>query len=306
LGTGFCASAAIFYAITNLCLRQLAVDADPIWSICVKESVATVIVGPWLIWLTLRGTHILPAWGPMGRICLVGLSTQLVGNVPMLWSLGVVGLAITIPVVVGVNLVGCALLGHFWLGERVSLRSALALALVIVAVVLLSLGAGQANQSIAATSGVRSGPLWVALAVAACCVAGGSFAVLSITVRSSVTRSTPPSTVVFLITCMAPLCLGPLTLWRLGIDGILQTRAADFQVMLLAGLLNVAAFASITKGLQRTTVVHANVLSASQTALAAVTGMLVFHEPPNSAMMLGVTLTVLGILLIDHGRGRGG
>jgi drug/metabolite transporter (DMT)-like permease len=215
-----------------------------------------------------------------------------------------VGLAIGVPVMIGVNLVASALLGLVLLGERVSLRSAMALGLLIVAVILLGFGAGQTNQSIAGATGARSGSLWVALAIAACCTSGCAFALLSITIRSTVTQAASPSVVVFVITAMALITLGPLSLGQLGVDGILRTRPVDFQVMLLTGALNLAAFASLTKGLQRTSVVYANVLTASQTALAAVTGMLLFHEPPNSAMLLGVTLNVVGVVLVDHGRSQ--
>jgi DME family drug/metabolite transporter len=304
LGVGFCTSAAVLYASANLCLRWLAVDADPVWSICVKESVALAVVGPWLAYLLMQGGRVFPGWQAVGRLCLAGLATQLLGNVPMLWALGIVGLTIAIPVMIGVNLVASALLSRVLLGERISLRSALALGLLIVAVILLSFGAGETNQSIAGTTGGRTGPLWVGLAVAACCLAGCAFAMLSIAIRSTVTQSTSPAVVVFFITAMAALSLGPLSVWRLGVDGILQTRPADFQMMLLTGALNLGAFASLTKGLQLTSVVYANVLSASQTALAAVTGMLVFHEPPNSAMVLGATLTVVGVVLVDHGQAR--
>ena len=304
LGAVFCGSSALLYAITNICLRRLAVDANPAWAICVKESVSVAIVGPVLAYHAMRGARCFPPGRAVARILLVGLATQLLGNVPVLWSLGVVGLSITIPVVVGVSLVAGAVAGWVWLREPVTFRSAMALGLLIAAVVLLTLGAGQTNQSITGQS-ARIGPLWVALGVGAACLAGCTFALLAITIRSSVTGSVPPAVVVFLITSMGTLALGPLSLWQPGLDGLLQTRAADLQVMLLAGLLNLAAFASITKGLQLTTIVHANVLSASQTALAAIAGMLIFHEPPNSAMVLGVTLTVAGIILIDHRTANG-
>lgn len=300
LGAIFCATAALLYAITNICLRQLAVDANPLWAICVKETVSVAIVGPMLVYYGLRGVRLFPRGRTLATIVLVGLATQLLGNVPVLWALSVVGLSIAIPVVVGVTLVAGALAGWLFLGEAVTVRSGIAMGLLILAVALLSLGAGQTNQSVAGESAQRIGPLWVALGVGAACMAGCTFALLSLTIRSSVTGAVPPVVMVFLITAMGTLSLGPLSLAQLGPHGLLETQPADFQVMLLAGLLNLAAFASITKGLQLTTIVHANVLSAAQTALAAVTGMLIFDEPPNSAMVLGVLLTVVGIVLIDH------
>ena len=46
--------------------------------------------------------------------------------------------------------------------------------------------------------------------------------------------------------------------------------------------------------------VHANVLNASQVAMAALAGMAMFHEPPNPWVLLGVGLTILGIVWIDR------
>ena len=51
--------------------------------------------------------------------------------------------------------------------------------------------------------------------------------------------------------------------------------------MAAAGVFNLIGFLGLIYGLQRTTVVHANVVNASQVAMAAVAGMALFHEPPN-------------------------
>ena len=67
-----------------------------------------------------------------------------------------------------------------------------------------------------------------------------------------------------------------------------------------AGVFNLIGFLAIIHGLQRTTVVHANVVSASQVAMAAVAGMALFHEPPNPWLLLGVGLTIAGILRFDR------
>ena len=46
--------------------------------------------------------------------------------------------------------------------------------------------------------------------------------------------------------------------------------------------------------------VHANVVNASQVAMAAVAGMALFREPPNPWVLLGVGLTIVGHLWIDR------
>ena len=80
----------------------------------------------------------------------------------------------------------------------------------------------------------------------------------------------------------------------------MSTTGEQIAWMVAAGFFNLLGFIGFTKGLHLTTVVHANVLSASQVAMAAVAGILVFQESPNLWLLLGVGLTLLGIFLIDR------
>jgi len=299
LGVGLCFFSAFVYATANVCLRSLTAN-NPIWAICVKESVSVAVVGPWLVSLAICGVRVLPPWRSLGALVLAGLATQLGGNVLMQWALGVIGLAVTIPICVGVNLVTSALVGWLVLGEWVSRRSMAAIALLILAICCLSLGAGTANQVVAQDTPAEVGPLWAALGVAATCLAGAIFAGLAITIRKTVTSAVSPAVVVLVITGMGPLTWGPLSYWQLGPDALWATPPDQFRLMLLAGLLNLIAFFSLTKGLQTATVVFANVVSASQTALAAVAGMFLFREPPNPALVVGVALTIVGLMLRDR------
>jgi drug/metabolite transporter (DMT)-like permease len=65
-------------------------------------------------------------------------------------------------------------------------------------------------------------------------------------------------------------------------------------------VLNLIGFVSLISGLQRITVAHANIISASQVGMAAVAGILLFHEPPNLWLVLGVCLTIVGIARFDR------
>jgi drug/metabolite transporter, DME family len=296
VGTAYCLAAAILYTGANACLRILADQAYQPWVICVKEAVTVLAVGPWLLYQARRGRRIWPASSALLRLALVGLAVQFCGNLCLLWSLEVIGLSITIPVVIAVNLTMSAVLGRALLGEAVSVRSQLAIGALIVAVVLLKFGA----------SGVESSAGRIAWAVAAAGLAGVTFAALAVTIRKSVTEAVPPTTVVFLITAMGVASLGPLSLGKLGWDGLWTTPPRLLGLMLLAGLLNFAAFLSITKGFQYATVVRANVLSTSQAALAAIVGLLFFAEPPGMAVLAGILLTISGTLLVEPGQHTGG
>ena len=110
-----------------------------------------------------------------------------------------------------------------------------------------------------------------------------------------------PITVV-LVTGTGTLELGILCLVRLGPSLMLATDRTILAWIITSGVCNVVAFSLITKGIQLTTLVHANLLNASQVALGTLAGVLLFHEPHNSWLVGGVALTIVGIVLFGKPR----
>jgi drug/metabolite transporter, DME family len=294
LGTACCVFAALGYTVTNICLRSLAETAPVAWTVCVRELVGMAGVAPWILWSLWRGVRCLPDCRSLGVLVAAGLATELVGNLGLMWALGVIGLSVAIPIVLGGSLVFSAALGWLVLGERVSRRSCLALAVLIVSIVVLKLGADQGPRLL------EVGPTKVLLAVAVTVAAGGSYAWLSVAVRSAAMAGTPLPGIVLVITGMGIVTLGPFSLWQLGPAGLWATPPREMSLMLLAGAVNFVSFLAIAKGLHLTTVVHANVLSASQAAMAAVAGILLFGETPNGWIVLGVVLTVVGMVFVER------
>ena len=306
-GAACCVISALGYTAVNICMRQLTVlRCDPFWAVFNRELVTTAIVAPWLLYQAIRGRPTLPSGRTLGRLLLVGLLIEVVGNVCVQWALGVVGLVVTIPVLVGAMITGGTVLGRVWLAERVSLRSWGAIALLLVALVLLGIGAEATGPSVAAADMVSAGPFLLLLGVAAAGLAGGVFALLSTTIRHSVTRTTLPTAVAFLVPLMGVVSLGPLSVGRLGLAPLWTTPPQQYALMAAAGVFNLIAFLGLINGLQRTTVVYANMLTASQVAMAAVAGMILFHEPPNAFLLLGICLTIGGILRFDRPTDGGG
>jgi drug/metabolite transporter (DMT)-like permease len=295
LGTAFCVVAALAYTGANVCLKNLAGLTDNVWTICVKESVTVAAIGPWLLWQTARGRKVWPSRREVLVLALVGLAVELVGNLGMLWAMQVVGLSIAVPAVSGTNLAVSALFGWVVLREGVRPRTLLAIGLLIAAVALLSFQAGRPDLP-------SREPLQAALALAAACLAGVVFAGMMVAIRKTVIGITPPEAVMFMICSMATLSLGPLSLWRAGGRSLLATPPRLLLVMLLAGLLNLVGFFCLTRGLQLASVVRANVLNASQVAMAAVAGFVVFSERPGIAAIHGILLTILGIILVERPR----
>jgi drug/metabolite transporter (DMT)-like permease len=209
--------------------------------------------------------------------------------------MAIIGLSVTIPVVTAVNLTCSALLGWFVLRESVTARTAVAIGLLIVAIGLLHLGAGQAHSP----AGSPPQPGLIVPALFAAGLAGAVYAVLAVTIRKNVTAHIPPATVIFVITGMGVLSLAPLSLWQVGLWGLLETSPRQFAVMLLAGSLNFLAFLAISRGFRYVSVVRANILNTSQVPLAAIAGMLIFPEPPRLVVLLGIALTVAGTLLVN-------
>ncbi len=140
----------------------------------------------------------------------------------------------------------------------------------------------------------------MALGVGAACLAGVLFAGQTVVIRTTASRAVPVCTIVLVITGMGVLSLGPLSLWRLGPDHLLGTPPGQLAMMLAAGTFNLLAFLAITKGLQYTTAVHANVLNAGQVAMGAVVGVALFGESWNAWVVAGVSLTIVGQFLVSQ------
>ncbi len=312
VGTACCIVSALCYTAANICLRRLAgLHSDEMWVTCMKEVVTVAAVGPWLLIQAARGRPVVPPRRALLVLLLTGLAVQLAGNLSVQWAFGVVGLATTIPAIFGVMLTAGAVFGLVFLGERVPGRSVAAITLLIASILLLSLGAATARgtnpgagraataeTSAQAASQAPASPGWVLLGVGAGCLGGLMFATLSTVIRFTATARVPVASIVFVVTGMGVLSMGGLSLWRLGPEQLLSTRPEELAWMLAAGTFNLLAFLAITKGLQLTTVVHANVLNASQVAMAALAGVAFFHEVLNPWLILGIGLTILGVVLI--------
>ncbi len=260
-----------------------------------KELMTVVIVTPWLLAQACRGRKVLPRVRPLALLAVMGLLTQWAGNLPITWALSIVGLSITVPVAIGTNLTVSAILGWLILRERITRGSAFAIGLMCLSVILFSLGASRVSESI---TGASASMATTIVAVLAAVMAGSIYACLAIVIRRSVTGSTNPSSVVFIITFMGVITLGPWSLYQNGLEMLYEIPIRDHILMIVMGTLNLVGFIAVVKGLELTTVAHVNVLTASQVAMGVVAGMILFGEPASSWLLLGVSLAIAGIIII--------
>jgi drug/metabolite transporter (DMT)-like permease len=300
LGVGCCILAAISYTIANACLKQLSTmrEIDPAWATCIRESSAFVFACLCILVQIMRKKSFFPPWKEIGILVAVGLAVQMIGNLGILWAMGKVGLAVTIPTSSGMQLLACALGGRFLFGERLTVRSCVALGLLAIALIFLGMGAETAGKSNAIGQSASS---IILFAVVASCLAGISYASLSIAMRRISNMAIPQTSLLFLVAGMGVATMWPLSFYRMGAAAMLDTVSTPaFLWLIAASAFNLIGFFGFAKGLQLTSVVHASVLNASQVAMSAIVGILYFNEPRNLWLALGIIVTVFGITLIDR------
>lgn len=285
------------YTATNICLRSVT-DSDPVWVTCIKTIPTVLGVAPWLIVRWTRGEQVFPPLNVVAALVGAGLLGQFGGNVVFQWTLGVIGIALTVPLCMGTIIIGSAILGRIFLRESVTGLTITALLVLLTAIWILSLGAQGTSDSIGNLG--RTSPWLVTVAVAAGCTSGFAYAVLGVTIRKAVLGVSTVSATTFCVALVGLLTLAPLTLYRVGVDEILHTKLADFGLMLLAGVFNVIAFVALTRALQITSLVYVNALNATQVAMASVAGIVLFQEQASPALALGVSLTVIGLLIMPR------
>jgi drug/metabolite transporter (DMT)-like permease len=293
---------AFGYTAANVCLRAVT-NCDPIWVSAIKAFPTMLLVGPWLIVRMRRGESVLPEAKVFGILLAGSLIGQLGGNVLFQWSLGVVGIALAVPLTLGTIILSGALLGRFLLHEPLTLRMAASVLTLIVAISVLSLGAREAHRSVVVGGAiVASDDAWmIAAGVSAAALSGLAYSILGVVLRYGVNGRVSLSTTLFTVSLVGVISLGGWSQVRIGWDGMWQTTPRDFWMMVLAGIWNAVAFVALTKALQVTNLVYVNALGATQATMAAVAGVLFFSEALTGALAWGVVLTIVGLVLMKQG-----
>jgi drug/metabolite transporter, DME family len=300
-GTVFCVISALAYAASNVCMRQLTVmRCDSFWAVTNRELTTAVIAGACLLYQASRGRPTLPPKSHLLHFLWLGLLAQLVGAMCMQWALAIVGLAVTIPSFFGARIAGGAGMGHAWLGETVSNRSKVAIAAVLISLALLGKGVSTTGGSVAKADAVAVSMSMLAIGVAIAVLSGMVAGVITIVVRHLSADNTMPLAIVFAIPLIGVVSLAPICVARLGISGIFATPWRMWALMASGGVFNFIGFLALAKGLQRAPVVYVNVISVLQVAVAGVAGVLIFAEPMNLWLILGIGIMTVGIVSVDR------
>jgi drug/metabolite transporter (DMT)-like permease len=299
IGSALGLFSAAVYTCTNICLREVA-RSDPFWVSCIKATPTLLLASGLLIYRRLKGQRSWPGWPILGLLVVVGLIAQVLGNVMFQYALGVVGIALSVPLTFGTLILSGAVLGRMWLKEPITPRAAIAVTLLIASIAILSTGAKAAERVVESGTAEVHSPWHVALGVGAACISGVAYGLLGVVLRGVTPANAPLGATLFVISGVGTISLGLWSVSRLGWSGLIETPAADFSYMWWAGVFNAVAFVALIQALSIAPLVHVNAVNSSQTAMAAVAGILIFGEPLTLTLALGVGLTTAGLLLLDH------
>jgi drug/metabolite transporter, DME family len=286
--------AAVVYTMANIALRQ-CVGVDPFLVSAMKAAPTVILLGPFLVWMFARGDAIATSSKIVPRFIAASLVGQVFGNAAFQMSLGVIGLAASVPITLGVLIVGGAFLGRLLLHEPVRIQTVAAMVMVIVAVIVLSLP--DATESPAATTL----PIWIGALCAA--ASGVAYAVFGVVMRQALTGGLSASATMFISGVVGTIVLWGIALLRQGTQPWSEISLQQWSTMAAAGLFNFCAFVALTAALKSMPVVAVNLINASQVAMAGIAGVVLFAEPVTKWLVIGITLTFVGLLMLARGRG---
>ena len=300
-GVTFVLLAALAYTVSLVCMRWVADAFDPIWISCIRAIPVAVV--SWVLcgWRAFHGNPVWPRGRVLAVLLLAGVGVQFGGNCALQWALGVIGLAMTVPLMYGAMIGGGAVIGWIVLGETMSLRSWIAVVVLMVAIGLISSGSRDLPDS-AGGAGVAR----LALGVAAACLSGISYAGMNVIIRRFVTQNISVAATLLVIGSTGVVVLGLTSFWRIGWQRMGSLDRETAIAMLIAGVFNAIAFYAIASGLRLIPVVRVNAINGSQTAMTALLGIFLFGEPLTWGLLLGIGLLLGGLLLMRTGNKSGG
>ncbi|WP_372897330.1 DMT family transporter [Stieleria sp.] len=250
----------------------------------------------------------------MPQFILASFLAQFFGNAAFQKALERIGLAASVPITLGVLIVGGAILGAVLLKEPVGRRKVIAMITLIVAVVVLSLPDRRVNEPLndslsANTETIAAaepdlpepdqpepidlvvGSLWAA-------VSGLAYAFFGVTMRQTLQTGVPARNLMLISGVTGSVALWGFCFATLGPAAILSTSPSQWMLMVTAGCLNFSAFVAITTSLRLLPVVAVNLINASQVAMAGVAGVILFDEPITTRLAVGIALTFVGLIIL--------
>jgi drug/metabolite transporter (DMT)-like permease len=287
--------AAILYTMANIALRR-CIGVDPFLVSAMKAAPTVIVLGPFLVWMLYCGETIATSGKMVPRFIVASFVAQIVGNAAFQIALGVIGLAASVPITLGVLIIGGAFLGRAILHEPVRPRTILAMVTLIAAVIVLSLP----NATEPPPQSTTSLPVWAGALFAA--ASGGAYALFGVVMRQTLTGGLSAPATMFISGLVGTLALWSIALLRIEVGSLESIAAEQWGVMFAAGAFNFTAFVALSVALKSLPVVAVNLINASQVAMAAVAGVVLFAEPVTAPLVVGIGLTFGGLAILANRR----
>ncbi len=293
-------TSAIAYMAANLGLRSVVGLNEEVgdfdWAIWVSTNrVLPVVTTAWLVvaWRRFRGRPALPPRGLVLPLIATGLMMQWGGNVGFQFALSRVGLAITVPLTFATILMSAAIVGRLVINDPMTPSTLWAMAAMLGAVTVLSQGTQRATAAMVEHADLMT----IVLGAGAACLAGMAYGSGGVMIRRCVAGDMSQSAVIVVLSSTGLISLGTTCLLRIGPEQMLSTPVDQWLRMWGAGCATTVAFFAITGAYRFLTVVKVNLLNASQAAIAAIAGVLLFGEPNTIWLQAGTILTIIGLIL---------
>jgi len=290
-------AAAVLYTAANTALRQ-NVGLDPFLVAAMKSLPTIVVLGPFVVWMRIQNQTIATNLSMIPSFALTALVTQVVGNGIFQFALGSIGLAATVPITLGALIIGGAIFGRFILGEPVRRRTLVAMFVLISAVVVLSVP----DAAVPMSDTMTMLPVWGGVLCAAS--AGLSYGLFGVMLRKTMHSGVSAPAAMLVSGIVGAISLWSTTLMRIEVSSLAQITDSEWLFLVLGGVFNLSAFIALSTSLKALPVVSVNLINASQVAMAAVVGVMLFGERVTWPLLTGIFLTFLGLVILATGRGR--
>lgn len=122
--------------------------------------------------------------------------------------------------------------------------------------------------------------------------------------RQAMTGGLSAPATMFISGFVGMISLWSYSLFRLGWEPFTQVSPEQWMTMVTAGVCNFTAFVALSTSLKALPVVAVNLINASQVAMAAVAGVILFAEPVTGTLILGILLTMAGLAILATARRR--
>ncbi|MBD3674308.1 MAG: DMT family transporter [Planctomycetaceae bacterium] len=288
---------ALAYTAANIALRNLSGTDGLVWACWVAgvKAIPCFVLSVVLVsfrWMT--GKQAFPPRHTVLMLFAAAIMMQYGGNACFNWALNKVGLILTVPIVFSTLISGSAILGRLFLGEPINARTLASMGLLLMSIICLSLAADGTFPDASAFT-IGTGMLLAG-------TSGMSYGANSIVIRRFLGGQYSVSSILLIMSTSGIVLLGVPAFFMMGTERIGEITWSQWNSMFWAGVSNAIAFYAVSSALKYIPAVRANLLNASQTAMCALAGILIFNERMTPLTAVGIGLTIAGLTLLGARR----